>query len=193
MCLQGRLPRKKKKKQQEKAWRYLSNSTLSTAASMPDTKMSLHAVGRRGDIDMDHAELREINCLQRWVCSMLDIWEEHLGQKIQNSQNSCKFSTDFSFYKSKPGQMRLQKIQDGPSLFSLFPSCLQTELSSTFLDTHHELDSRIESTSRIVGTGYGKAQLYSVSLYPARISIIFSKINLRNKTQCLKASTNESK
>lgn len=160
---------------------------------MPDTKMNLGTAGRRRDGDMGHAELREISCLQRWVCSTLDIWDEHSGQKIQNSQKSCKFSADFSFYKSKPGQMRLQKTQDGPSFFRLFPSCLQTELSSTFLDTHHELDSCTESTSRIVPAGYGKAQLYLVTPYPARISIIFSKINLRNKTQCLKAVTNESK
>lgn len=142
---------------------------------------------------MGNVELREISCSQRWVCNMLDIWGEHLGQKIQNSQKSCEFPTDFSSYKPKPGQMRLQKTQDGPSFFSPFPSCLQAELSSTFLDTHHELVSHIGSTAKIVATGDGKAQLYLVSPYPARISIIFSKISLRNKTQCLKAATNESK
>lgn len=158
---------------------------------MPDTKMSLGAGGE--DVGMGHAELREISYSQRWVCNTLDIWGEHFGQKIQNSRESCKFSTDFSFYKPKPGQMRLQKTQDGSSFFSLFPSCLQAELSSTFLDTHYELVSLTENTARIVATGDGKAQLYLVSPYPARISIIFSKINLRNKTQCLKSATNESK
>lgn len=140
--------------------------------------------------------IKEISYSQRWICSMLDVQGEHFGQKTQNSQKSCEFSTDFSFYKYKSGQMRLQKTQDGPVSSIYFHSACRLSsaaLSWTLTMSWFHISKGIKSTARIVATGYGKAQLYSVSPYPARISIIFSKINLRNKTQCLKPETNESK
>jgi len=72
-------------------------------------------------------------------------------------QKSCEFSTDFSFYKSKPGQMTLQKNRMVPISQSLFASWLQNKLRSTFLDTCRKLVSHIEMTTKNHGyRGYGK-------------------------------------
>lgn len=76
---------------------------------------------------------------------------------LHGSASAALLCLILAFTNLSLGRWGCKKSQDGPSFFSLFPSCLQPELSSTFLDTHHELVSWIQSTSRIMATGYGKA------------------------------------
>lgn len=179
MCLQGKVAQKNNRRRLRVGGVWANQYAASGAAATSDTEMSVRGVGWEELLKWDVQRCSRQSAAHSAGAAAHWTFRVSTSDRNYRIHGNCELSTDFSFYRSRPGQIRLQRNRMVLVSRSLFSFWLQNKLRSTFLDTHHDLVTHTESTARIMATHImRKPNFFLVSLYPSKIRIVFLKMDI---------------